>query len=108
MKHDNAILRIARHYAEQGHTVFINTLHRREYNYRGLYPDIIITDGNHYPLLFIEVETNDSVNQLSVKQWQRYAATDVPLYIAVPQDSVEKAKHLCQVNDIPAHLVFSY
>lgn len=74
----------------------------------GYNPDIIITDGNHYPLLFIEVETDESVNQFSVKQWQRYAATDVPLYIAVPQDSVEKAKHLCQVNDIPAHLVFSY
>lgn len=69
------------------------------------YPDVILTDKGGKTVKFImEVETADSVtSEESVKQWKKYfSEINATFYLVVPVTLLNKAKELCQKEDINA------
>lgn len=66
-----------------------------------VYPDIVVVeDPENYVRILAEVETVDTVNAESAKEWLTFAQLG-PLYLFVPVGTADRAKQLCKQFKVP-------
>ena len=103
--HDRVVKEIVGHLNQQNYDIYINPGLEKNAGIGENYPDVIMTEKGTKTVKFIlEVETSDSVtNDEALKQWKKYATEiNASFYIVVPIQSLNKAKELCQKNNINA------
>ncbi len=103
--HDRVVRAIKGNLNNKTYDVYINPGQEKNAGIGDNYPDVIMTDKGKNSVRFIlEVEVASSVTQDEAeKQWKKYATEiSATLYLVVPENSLEKAKKLCQNNNINA------
>lgn len=103
--HDRVVKAIKGSLNNKTYDVYINPGQEKNAGIGDNYPDVIMTDKGKNSVRFIlEVEVASSVTQDEAeKQWKKYATEiSATLYLVVPENSLEKAKKLCQNNNINA------
>jgi len=66
-----------------------------------VYPDIVVVeDPENFVRMLAEVETTETVNLESAKEWSIFAELG-PLYLFVPVGTADEAKRLCKQYKIP-------
>jgi len=87
------------------HDVYINPNSQKNTSVSGLYPDIIITEKGIKDVKFIiEVETQDSINQNEIPQWEEFSKLGGHFYLLVPKNMKDTAEILCRQNNIKARV----
>lgn len=103
--HDRVVREIVGHLNQQNYDIYINPGQEKNAGIGDNYPDVIMTEkGTKTVKFFLEVETTESVTQdEAIRQWKKYATEiNASFYIVVPIQSLNKAKELCQKNNINA------
>jgi len=57
-------------------------------------PDVVVLDSENHAQILGEIETEDTVNEESVRQWQEYSTVCKWLYVYVPKGYGALAKKL--------------
>ncbi len=72
---------------------------------RSIQPQLVVWEGQLL-VRFVEVETEDSLDDLAPRRWRRSLDAGVPLHVYVPTSSLEKAWHLrTEADAMGAHLL---
>lgn len=103
--HDRVVREIVSHLNQKNYDVYINPGQEKNAGIGDNYPDVIMTEkGNTTVKFILEIEVSESVTQEeATRQWKKYATEiKASFYIVVPTSSLQKAKELCQKNDINA------
>lgn len=103
--HDRVVREIVSHLNQTRYDVYINPGQEKNAGIGDNYPDVIMTEKGTRTVKFIlEVEVTESVTQdEAIRQWKKYATEiNASFYIVVPIQSLNKAKELCQKNNINA------
>ena len=103
--HDRVVREIVGHLNQTSYDVYINPGQEKNAGIGDNYPDVIMTEkGTKTVKFFLEVEVTESVTQEeAIRQWKKYATEiNASFYIVVPILSLNKAKELCQKNNINA------
>lgn len=103
--HDRVVREIVSHLNQKNYDVYINPGQEKNAGIGDNYPDVIMTEkGNTTVKFILEIEVSESVTQEeATRQWKKYATEiKASFYIVVPASSLQKAKELCQKNDINA------
>lgn len=103
--HDRVVREIVAHLNQKNYDIYINPGQEKNAGIGDNYPDVIMTEkGTKTVKFFLEVETTESVTQdEAIRQWKKYATEiNASFYIVVPIQSLNKAKELCQKNNINA------
>lgn len=103
--HDRVVKEIVSHLNQQRYDIYINPGQEKNAGIGDNYPDVIMTEKGTKTVKFIlEIEVADSITQEeATKQWKKYATEiNASFYIVVPIQSLNKAKELCQKNNINA------
>lgn len=101
--HDRVVKAIKSRLNENAYDVYINPGQEKHAHIGDNYPDVIMTEkGNNTVKFILEVEVSSSVTQEEAeRQWKKYAnEINATFYLVVPENSLEKAKKLCQNNNI--------
>ena len=96
--HDEIVLLIARaRYRFYDKTTYTNLNGERNMS-AGLvrgeeqYPDIVaVEDFTGKPIIIAEIETENMVNDIEVRQWEDYASLNLNFYLYVPTSRVDDA-----------------
>ena len=78
---------------------------------RTLFPDLMLTTNDRAKKLhsIVEVETNESVNQLeAMAEWVPYARVRAAFHLYVPAAAVDATKRLCAQRKIAVDEIWSY
>lgn len=103
--HDRVVKAIRNNLNHRDYDVYINPGQEKNAGINGNYPDVIMTEKGKTTVKFIlEVEVEASVSQEEAeRQWKKYATEiNATFYLVVPRNSLNKAKELCQSNNIKA------
>ncbi len=103
--HDRVVRAIQNKLNQRDYDVYINPGQEKNAGINGNYPDVIMTEKGKTTVKFIlEVEVAASVSQEEAeRQWKKYSTEiNATFYLVVPQSSLNKAKELCQSNNIKA------
>ncbi len=103
--HDRVVKAIRNNLNQRDYDVYINPGQEKNAGINGNYPDVIMTEKGKTTVKFIlEVEVEASVSQEEAeRQWKKYATEiNATFYLVVPRNSLNKAKELCQSNNIKA------
>lgn len=105
VNHDRVISELIPKLNQEKFDIYTNPNQEKNAGIGDNYPDIIMTEKDGRTVKFIlEVETVDSVtSEESVKQWKKYfTEISATFYLVVPVTLLNKAKELCQKEDINA------
>ena len=103
--HDRVVREIVGHLNQKSYDIYTNPGQEKNAGIGDNYPDVIMTEkGSKTVKFFLEVEVTESVTQEeATRQWKKYATEiNASFYIVVPIQSLNKAKELCQKNNINA------
>ncbi len=103
--HDRVVKEIVGHLNQTKYDIYTNPGQEKNAGIGDNYPDVIMTEKGTKTVKFIlEVEVADSVTQEEAdRQWKKYATEiNASFYIVVPIQSLNRAKELCQKNNINA------
>lgn len=105
VNHDRVITEIVPRLNREKYDVYTNPNQEKNAGIGENYPDVILTEKGGTTVKFImEVETVESVtSEESLKQWKKYfTEINATFYLVVPVTLLNKAKELCQKEDINA------
>lgn len=105
INHDRVINEIVPRLNREKYDVYTNPNQEKNAGIGENYPDIILTEKGGTTVKFImEIETVESVNsEESIRQWKKYfTEIDATFYLVVPATTLNKARELCQKEDINA------
>lgn len=103
--HDRVVKEIVSHLNQTKYDIYTNPGQEKNAGIGDNYPDVIMTEKDTKTVKFIlEVEVADTITQEEAdRQWKKYATEiNASFYIVVPIQSLNKAKELCQKNNINA------
>lgn len=103
--HDKVVKAIKDKLNQKDYDVYINLGEQKNVRIGDNYPDVIMTEKGKTNAKFImEVEVASSVTQDEAeRQWKKYTTEiNATFYLVVPEKSLQKAKKLCQNNNINA------
>lgn len=103
--HDRVVKEIVNHLNQTKYDIYTNPGQEKNAGIGDNYPDVIMTEKGTKTVKFIlEVEIADSITQEEAeRQWKKYATEiNASFYIVVPIQSLNRAKELCQKNNINA------
>ena len=83
--------------------IYINPGQEKNAGIGDNYPDVVMTEKGKNTVKFIlEVETSESVNKdEAINQWKKYTSEiNATFYLVVPVALLNKAKELCQRENI--------
>ena len=103
--HDRVVKEIVSHLNQTKYDIYTNPGQEKNAGIGDNYPDVIMTEKDTKTVKFIlEVEVSDTITQEEAdRQWKKYATEiNASFYIVVPIQSLNKAKELCQKNNINA------
>ena len=86
-----------------GYDIFTNPGTATEYRVGGsYYPDVLVFKKGTKDLVAVgEVETDDTLtSDEAISQWKAYSELGVPFYLYMPEQHYNRAKHLCEENQI--------
>lgn len=101
--HDKVVRAIRDSLNQQDYDVYINPGQEKNAHIGDNYPDVIMTEKNKTTVKFIlEIEVASSVSQEeALRQWKKYSKEiNATFYLVVPENSLDKARKLCQNNNI--------
>lgn len=101
--HDRVVREIVGHLNKDSFDVYINPGQEKNAGINGNYPDVVMTEkGGNTVKFILEVETADSVTkEEAVNQWKKYTTEiKATFYLVVPSTLLNKAKELCQRENI--------
>lgn len=105
INHDRVINEIVPRLNREKYDVYTNPNQEKNAGIGENYPDVILTEKGGTTVKFImEIETVESVNsEESIRQWKKYfTEIDATFYLVVPATTLNKARELCQKEDINA------
>ena len=74
-----------------------------------VYPDIVVVDTTSSHLVMIgEVETESTINQDHVQQWEAYSTLNTPFFLYVPSHLVQETRRLLASNGVNPRGIRSY
>ena len=103
--HDRVVKAIKGNLNQVAYDVYINPGQEKNAGIGDNYPDVILTEkGTNSVKFILEIEVATSVTQEEAEtQWKKYVSEiNATFYLVVPENSLEKAKKLCQNNNINA------
>lgn len=103
--HDRVVREIVDCLNQKSYDIYTNPGQEKNAGIGDNYPDVIMTEKGTKTVKFIlEIEVAESITQEeAIRQWKKYAIEiNASFYIVVPLQSLNKAKELCQMNNIKA------
>ena len=101
--HDRVVREIVNHLNNEDYDIYINPGQEKNAGIGDNYPDVVMTEKGKNTVKFIlEVETFESVNKdEAFNQWKKYTSEiNATFYLVVPAALLNKAKELCQRENI--------
>lgn len=101
--HDRVVREIVNHLNNEAFDIYINPGQERNAGIGDNYPDVVMTEKGQNTVKFIlEVETSESVTKdEAINQWKKYTSEiNATFYLVVPVALLNKAKELCQRENI--------
>lgn len=101
--HDRVVREIVNHLNNEDYDIYINPGQEKNAGIGDNYPDVVMTEKGKNTVKFIlEVETSESVNKdEAINQWKKYTSEiNATFYLVVPAVLLNKAKELCQRENI--------
>ena len=101
--HDRVVREIVSHLNNKSFDIYINPGQEKNAGIGDNYPDVVMTEKGRNTVKFIlEVETEDSVTKdEAINQWKKYTSEiNATFYLVVPAALLNKAKELCQRENI--------
>ena len=101
--HDKVVREIVNHLNNEDYDIYINPGQEKNAGIGDNYPDVVMTEKGKNTVKFIlEVETFESVNKdEAINQWKKYTSEiNATFYLVVPAALLNKAKELCQRENI--------
>lgn len=101
--HDRVVREIVHYLNKEKFDVYINPGQEKNAGIGDNYPDVVMTEKDGNTVKFIlEVETADSVTKdEAINQWKKYTTEiKATFYLVVPSSLLNKAKELCQRENI--------
>lgn len=101
--HDRVVREIVNHLNNEDYDIYINPGQEKNAGIGDNYPDVVMTEKGKNTVKFIlEVETFESVNKdEAINQWKKYTSEiNATFYLVVPAALLNKAKELCQRENI--------
>ena len=101
--HDRVVREIVNHLNNEAFDIYINPGQEKNAGIGDNYPEVVMTEKGGYTVKFIlEVETSESVTKdEAINQWKKYTSEiNATFYLVVPVALLNKAKELCQRENI--------
>lgn len=101
--HDRVVNAIKGALNQQDYDIYTNSGQEKNAHIGNNYPDVImVKKGTTTAKFILEIEVSSTVTQdEALKQWKKYAnEINATFYLVVPETSLDKAKKLCQNNNI--------
>lgn len=101
--HDRVVREIVNHLNKESFDIYINPGQEKNAGIGDNYPDVVMTEkGGNTVKFILEVETAESVTkEEAINQWKKYTSEiNATFYLVVPSTLLNKAKELCQRENI--------
>tara|TARA_Y100001935_G_scaffold48337_4_gene40186 strand:+ start:2894 stop:3262 length:369 start_codon:yes stop_codon:yes gene_type:complete len=97
--HDWIVEEVKKKYTKEFNEIKINTIHKNENDFKGLYPDIIF--GNYGQVVMIgEVETESNISEKIIPKWKELQGLNTNCLIFVPKSKLKLTRNLCFENQL--------
>ena len=97
--HDWIVEEVKKKYTKEFNEIKINTIHKSENDFKGLYPDIIF--GNYGQVVMIgEVETESNISEKIIPKWKELQGLNTNCLIFVPKSKLKLTRNLCFENQL--------
>ena len=97
--HDWIVEEVKKKYKKEFNEIKINTIHKNENDFKGLYPDIIF--GNYGQVVMIgEVETESNISEKIIPKWKELQGLNINCLIFVPKSKLKLTRNLCFENQL--------
>lgn len=99
--HDWVIRKVSDKYSREYSKVHINPGDEKNYEYNGVYPDIVFENYEQI-VMIAEVETKETINEERAQKWKELSELGAKLSLLVPKNMQNAARDICWKSGLVA------